>query len=73
MIKNRDIRNALESLAEEVGYQEQQLHEAEAAEDKLREKVDELELEVEELKIKIKELEEALVEAHLTSTEGSLR
>jgi predicted nucleic acid-binding Zn-ribbon protein len=66
MIRDRDVRNAIETLMEEFEHKEDEVRSLESAESDLNEKIETLELKIESLEDKIKELEEALAEAYLT-------
>lgn len=66
-IKDRDIRDALETLDTEIENLEAQIKEKDEEIAKLENKVEELETQREFQDERIKELEEALAEAYLTS------
>ena len=66
-IRDRDVRNALETLETEVENFEAQIKEKDEEILELTQKVDGLESQVEEYESRITELEEALAEAYLTS------
>lgn len=66
-IKDRDIRDALDSIETEVINLETVIKEKSDEIEELEQKVSGLENQVEEYECRIKELEDALAEAHLTS------
>jgi len=66
-IQDVDVRNALQTLEDEIENYEANIEELEQSLDKANKKIVDLEDEVESLEAKVKELEEALAEAYLTS------
>lgn len=66
-IKDRDIRDALETLDTEIENLEEQIKEKDEHLSELETKVEDLEQQVEVYQERIKELEEALAESYLTS------
>jgi predicted nucleic acid-binding Zn-ribbon protein len=66
-IRDRDTRDALQTLETEFENLEATVQEKERDINELEQKISGLESQVEEYEVRIKELEDALAEAHLTS------
>lgn len=67
MIKDRDVRNALDVVATEIEAYEGAVEDLSNQVQELEAKLDERDTEIEHLNSQISELEEALAEAYLTS------
>lgn len=67
MIKDRDVRNALQTLEDEFENAEAEIEERDKEISSLEQKIEDLQVQVEQYESRISELEEALAEAYLTS------
>ncbi len=65
-IKDRDVRDALETLSSEFEHLEETLKEKDEECQELEDKNERLQARIDELEAKVEELEEALAEAYLT-------